>query len=159
VIALLVLGGGGAGVYFLTKDKGDANTGAQETSQPRPNDSNGSGPIDDTPPEQNRGSIDPAGVQQAYIEAYEAKQFSDVVNSACDAYKKKFGTNTRDLESKLEPYEVKATADGTPKVTGGNAIASIDLELTKDGETKTSKVKIKIVKESGKWKYCGDGEA
>ncbi len=160
VIAVLVLGGGGAGVYFLTKNKGDdANTGAQE-NQPRPNDSNGSGPIDDKPaPEQSGGSTDPAGVQQAYVEAYETKQFDDVVNSACDAYKKKFGTNTQDLETKLAPYDIKATADGKPEVTGGTATATIDLELTKDGETKTPKIKIKIVKESGKWKFCGEGEA
>jgi hypothetical protein len=162
VIALLVLGGGGAGVYYFLTKGDDKDTGATEDrpDQPRPNDSNGSGPIDDKPAEQqNGGSTDPAGVQQAYIEAYESKRFSDVVNSACEAYKKRFGTNTTDLETKLAPYDIKASADGTPTVSGGTATANIDLELTKNGETKTPKIKIKIVKESGKWKFCGEGES
>lgn len=164
VIALLVLGGGGAGVYFLTKNKNSDNTTAatdnKQDNTPRPNESNGSGPIsDDKPPQPTGGSSDPAGVQQAYIDAYESKRFDDVLNSACDAYKKKFGTNTKDLETQLAPYDIKATADGKPEVTGGTATAKINLELTKDGETKTPKIKIKIVKESGKWKFCGEGEA
>jgi len=98
-------------------------------------------------------------VQQAYIQAYESKQFGSVVATACDAYKKKFGTDTSDLEKQLAPYDIKATADGEPTVDGGTATAKINLELTKGADTKRPKIQIKIVKESGSWKFCGEGTA
>lgn len=166
LVALLVLGGGGAGVYFLTKNKDDksadsasgdgANTTTSRTSTSGPSTSAG----DDTATEPApKGSDSPTGVQQAYIEAYQSKQFAGVVASACDAYRKKFGTDTTDLEKQLAPYEIKATADGAPEVDGATATAKIDLELTRGAEIKKPKIKIKIVKESGTWKFCGEGEA
>jgi hypothetical protein len=162
VIAVLVLGGGGAGAYFLFKKKDDSSTSAnQQNNAPRPNDRNGSNPGDEAnqpPKEPTSGESDPSGVQQAYIEAYESKNFESVLNSACDAYKKKFGTSTTELEKQLAPYDIKATADGEPEVAGATAVAKINLEMTKGSETRKPKIQIKIVKESGKWKFCGEGE-
>jgi hypothetical protein len=165
LVALLVLGGGGTAVYFLTKKKDDtsnsaSNNGNQQTDSAKPKpteDKNANGETTTEPPA--KGSDTPAEVQQAYIEAYQNKQFGSVVASACDAYKKKFGTDTTDLEKQLAPYDIKATADGAPSVDGASATALIDLELTKGAETKKPKIKIKIVKESGSWKFCGEGEA
>ena len=164
LVALLVLGGGGAGVYFLTKKKDDTSNSASNntqttTTQPDPTspDDTASPSTSETP--SSKGSDTPAGVQEAYIAAYESKKFGSVVASACDAYKKKFGTDTTDLEKQLADYDIKATADGAPEVDGGTATAKINLELTKGAETKTPKIKIKIVKESGSWKFCGEGEA
>lgn len=170
LVALLVLGGGGTAVYFLTKKKDDNSNSASNnqpgdntsTSSPRTSGSQGGSSGDTSSEEQTpspRGSDSPAEVQQAYIAAYEAKRFTNVVNSACDAYKKKFGTDTTDLEKQLAPYDIKATADGTPQVDGSTATAKINLELTKGSETKKPKIQIKIVKESGSWKFCGEGEA
>lgn len=167
LVALLVLGGGGAAVYFLTKKKDDSTTSASgnqsgntstagPTSSGSPDSSDDTKSPTDTPT--GRGADSPAEVQQAYIEAYESKKFGPVVNSACDAYKKKFGTDTTDLEKQLEPYDIKASADGAPEVAGSTATAKINLQLTKGTETKTPKIKIKIVKESGSWKFCGEGE-
>jgi hypothetical protein len=168
LVALLVLGGGGTAVYFLTKKKDDSSTSASNnqpgnTNTSSPKTSGGQGGSDDTTsasePPSGRGSDSPDEVQQAYIAAYESKKFGPVVNSACDAYKKKFGTDTTDLEKQLAPYDIKATADGTPSVDGSTATAKINLELTKGSETKKPKIQIKIVKESGSWKFCGEGEA
>ena len=173
LVALLVLGGGGAAVYFLTK-KSDDNSNSASNNQP--GGSGGSGGSTPTSGGQGggnggsetssseetpspRGSDSPAEVQQAYIQAYESKKFTSVVDSACDAYKKKFGTDTTDLEKQLAPYDIKATADGSPQVDGSTATAKINLELTKGAETKKPKIQIKIVKESGSWKFCGEGEA
>ena len=157
VIAVLVLGGAGTAIYFVTKkdDPATTSTGNQGEARPQPPNNGG----DDQPPEEPPGADDPAEVQQAYIQAYERKQFSGVVNAACEAYKKKFGTDTTDLEKQLAPYDIKATADGEPEVSGASATARIDLELTRGAEIKKPKIKIKIVKESGKWKFCGEGEA
>jgi hypothetical protein len=156
VIAVLVLGGAGTAIYFLT-NKSDKNNSSSDgasgtTSQSPPSD-------ETTTKDSNAGADSPAKVQQAYIQAYQSKQFTSVVESACKAYKDKFGTDTTELEKTLAPYDIKATADGDPQVTGSSATALIDLSLTKDGETKTPKIKIKIVKESGSWKFCGEGEA
>jgi hypothetical protein len=157
LVALLVLGGGGASVYLLTKKK-DNTSNSAPPGQQTPGNTTSSEPTDDnssTPPPNDT----PASVQQAYIEAYESKKFGSVVGGACDAYKEKFGTSTADLEKRLAPYDMKATADGTPEVNGGTASAKIDLELTKGAETKKTKIKIKIIKERGSWKFCGEGEA
>ncbi|MCA1845884.1 MAG: hypothetical protein LC792_22385 [Actinobacteria bacterium] len=158
VIAVLVLGGAGTAIYFLTKNKdNNASGGSSQQTSSQPSDSR---PSDDPTSKANSGGADsPDQVQQAYIEAYQSKQFGSVVESACKAYKDKFGTNTTELEQQLAPYDIKATADGEPEVTGSTATAKIDLELTKGGETKKPKIKIKIVKESGSWKFCGEGEA
>jgi hypothetical protein len=154
VVALLVLGGAGAAIYFLTKDDKSNSAGSTpQTTAPKA--------TDDRPSETKakESSNTPESVQQAYIDAYESKSFSTVVDSACQAYKEKFGTDTAELEQQLAPYDITATAAGDPKVTGTSATARIDLELTKGAETKTPKIEIKIVKEGGQWRFCGEGEA
>ena len=161
LVALLVLGGGGASVYLLTKKKDDPSNSAStnQTGTPKPTATSNDDSTSTSETPNSKGSDTPDGVQQAYIAAYESKKFGSVVASACDAYKKKFGTDTADLEKQLADYDIKATADGTPQVDGGTATAKINLELTKGAETKKPKIQIKIVKESGSWKFCGEGEA
>jgi hypothetical protein len=135
VIAVLVLGGAGTGLYFLVKndDKGD-NTG-------------------------NRAD-DPSTVTAAYIEAYQTKSFGSVVNNACKAYKEKWGTQTTQLERRLRQFDVKATADGEPDVSGSSATAKIDIELIKDGRTEQRhKIEITMSKEDGAWRFCGENAA
>jgi flagellar basal body-associated protein FliL len=158
VVAVLLLAGAGAGVWFLTKgDKGQNSASTEnKTSNPAPGGQDDSGGGTTTA----GGSADPAAVQQAYMLAYETKQFAPVLNSACDAYKKKFGTSTAELDKQLAPYDrITAEADGQPEVTGNSATAKINLELTRGSEVRHPKIKIKIVKESGTWKFCGEGQA
>jgi hypothetical protein len=164
VVAVLVLGGAGTAIFFLTGGDDNPNSADPGTSQANPPGPAGDdgGNDGDSPPPAGSGEGDsdsPEAVQRAYIDAYESKQFTSVVESACAAYKDKFGTDTSRLESQLAPYDIKATADGEPDVTGSEAIAKIDLELTKGSETKPAKIRIKIVKEAGKWRFCGEGEA
>jgi hypothetical protein len=156
VVAVLLLGGAGAGVYFLTKGDRGQNSASSDnkTSNPAPggqDDTGGSTTVN--------GSADPAAVQRAYIQAYQTKQFASVLSAACDAYKKKFGTGTTELDKQLAPYDrITAEADGLPEVTGNSATAKINLELTRGSEIRHPKIKIKIVKESGTWKFCGEGQ-
>src|SRR5207249_2476423 len=110
VIAVLVLGGAGAAIFFLTKGDDKGNNAA-----PASGGDDRSATTKSTPPSEDKPKeTSPADVQQAYIEAYESKKFSAVVESACKAYKDKFGTDTSELEKQLEPYDIKATADGEP---------------------------------------------
>jgi hypothetical protein len=135
VIAVLVLGGAGPGIYFLIKgdDKGDNNG--------------------------NRAD-GPSAVTAAYIEAYETKSFGSVVNNACKAYKEKWGTQTTQLERRLRQFDVKATADGQPDVSGSTATAKIDIELIKDGRTEQRhKIQITMSREDGAWRFCGENAA
>ncbi|HEU5474816.1 MAG TPA: hypothetical protein VFV67_29585 [Actinophytocola sp.] len=157
LVAVLVIGGAATTIFLMTRDSGGTGSSASpntETAGPEEDDGN-------DPPSRTEDAPtnSPAAVQQAYIDAYESKQFSTVVESACQAYKDKFGTDTSKLEKQLEPYDIKAENAGDPEVTGNTATALIDLELTKDGETKTPHIKIKIVKEGGQWRFCGEGEA
>lgn len=154
VIAVLVLGGAGTAIFFLTKKKDEPSSSSQGGGGSTSQTTTSGKPSD--PPVSKDG---PEKVQQAYVDAYESKQFSSVVANACKAYKDKFGTDTSQLEQQLAPYDITAKAEGDPEVTGNTATALIDLELTKDGQTKPAKIKIKIVKESGSWKFCGEGEA
>jgi flagellar basal body-associated protein FliL len=157
VVAVLLLGGAGAGVWFLTKgDKGQNSASSDnKPGNPAPGGQDDSGGTTTTA----SGSADPAAVQRAYILAYQTKQFAPVLNSACDAYKKKFGTSTTELDKQLAPYDrITAEADGQPEVTGNSATAKINLELTRGTEIRHPKIKIKIVKESGSWKFCGEGQ-
>lgn len=131
LVAVLVLGGAGAAIYFVTT--GDDASG----------DSAKNGP---------------SAVTEAYIEAYETKSFGSVVNSACSAYKEKHGTQTTKLEQTLRPYDIKAKAEGEPDVSGSTATAKIELELTKDGKTERPKIQITIVKEAGEWRFCGENK-
>src|SRR5206468_167989 len=106
--------------------------GNDSSTKPKPTGSSGTS-SEDTASQapSGKGWDTPDAVQQAYIDAYQSKKFDTVVSGACDAYKQKFGTDTADLEKQLAPYDIKATADGTPEVDGGTATAKIDLELTK----------------------------
>lgn len=151
VIALLVLGGGGLTVFFLAKDD---SGGAAVPGTSQPGGQNPGGDDGSAPPTEDS----PTAVQRAYIEAYEAKRFTSIVESACRAYKDRFGTDTKELERRLRTFDVKATADGEPTVDGTSAVARIDLELTQGSETKPTKIQIKIIKESGRWRFCGEGE-
>lgn len=169
VVAVLVVGGAGTAIFLLIKG-GDNKSNTATDNTPKATGA-GTKPSDDrepsdksTPSSKRTGSngeqaSGPTEVQQAYINAYESKDFDPVVNSACKAYKEKFGTDTTKLEDQLAPFDIKATADGEPEMSGSSALAKIDLELTKGSETKAAKIKIKIVKESGEWKFCGEDEA
>lgn len=161
VIALLVLGGAGVGVYFLTKDSGNTTAGPEQTSSAAPPETETSQRTT-TSRRTTSSAPDTAGPQEvvdAYVRAYETKQFSSVTTQACDAYKKKYGTDTTELEGKLADFDITAKASGEPKVTGSSATAEIDLTLTKGTESKDASIRIKIVKESGDWKFCGEEAA
>ncbi len=75
-------------------------------------------------------------------------------------YRRKYGTDTSDLEQTLAPYDITATADGEPNVIGDTATANIDLELVaEDGTTEQPHIYIKIIDEDGEWRFCGEGPA
>lgn len=176
LIVLLVVGGGGVALFVLNKDddKPNASTNTtDETSQsesPSEDETAASEDADeptrdeDEDPTGSNGesgdaSNSPEDVRQAYMDAYENKSFSAVVNNACDAYKEEYGTDTSELEQQLEPFEITATASGEPEVTGSTARADIDLELTQGGTSRPANIFIKIVEEDGEWRFCGEGEA
>jgi hypothetical protein len=163
LIVLLVVGGGGVAVWVLTKgdDKntasGDPSSSAAPTTDTEP-----TGPTETeetTTEETNTASNTPDDVRQAYMTAYENKDFTSVVASSCAAYKTKYGTDTSSLEKTLSQYDIKATADGEPKVNGNTATADIKLELSAGGTTEKPTIFIKIVEEDGEWRFCGEGEA
>jgi hypothetical protein len=129
VVALLVLGGAGVGLYFLTRDKGTVKAGS------------------------------PEAVRDAYIRAYETNDFGPVLRDACQAYKKEYGTNASNLERELERYDVSAKAWGPPELNGDAANAYIDLELARRGEVERPRIVIHVVKETGKWRFCGEERA
>jgi hypothetical protein len=173
VIAVLVLGGGGVATYFLTKDSGNSSNDASSDRTNR-NDSNNTGsdesPSDDASSDRDQdqesdksdASNTPDDVRDDYMAAYENKDFADVVDSACRAYKTKFGTDTSELETKLEGYDISASPDGEAEIDSEHpdtATAKIDLTLVGDGETQEPKILIKIVQESGEWRFCGEGTA
>ncbi|SDI05964.1 hypothetical protein SAMN05192558_101818 [Actinokineospora alba] len=163
-IAVLVLGGGGAAAYFLTKGDDKPSTAApasSESSKPEPSESDKPKPTKSTKPGTDTGNAaSPEDIVTAYIAAYEKKDFSTVTAEACEPYKKKYGTDTSSLEDKLSKYEVKGTAKGDPEVKGSVATAEIDLVLTPEtGEPKPAHIRIKIVKEDGVWRFCGEETA
>jgi hypothetical protein len=161
LIVLLVLGGGGVATYVLL-NKDDKQQTADESKKNTPSS-------EDQPTEESTQTSDgdggggasntPDDVRTAYMEAYESKSFADVVNSACAAYKSKYGTDTTSLEKQLAPFEITATASGEPDVNGNTATADINLELSNAGTTEKPKIFIKIVEEDGQWRFCGEGEA
>jgi hypothetical protein len=167
-IAVLLLGGGGTALYFLTRgdDRPDASPDqtSESSGKNTPSDDNSS---DDASPDRDptQGSDDgdatntPEDVRDEYMAAYENKYFSDVVDDACAAYKKKFGTDTSSLEDELAPYDITAVPNGDPEVTGRSATAKIDLTLSSGETTKEPKILIKIVEERGQWRFCGEGKA
>jgi hypothetical protein len=172
-IIVLVLAGGGLATYFLTKsdDKPSDSASSERSSG---NSAKDTGSDDSTSGDkssdrdQGQGGNDsdasntPDDVRDDYMAAYENNDFADVVNNACSAYKKKFGTDTSDLEGKLQDYSITATPDGDVDVDSKNpdtASAKIDLVLAGPEETQDAKILIKIVDESGKWRFCGEDEA
>jgi cytoskeletal protein RodZ len=164
LIVLLVLGGGGVAVWVLTKGD-DKNNASDEKPPPASNNPS----TDQSEPETTDETTEttdgddatntPDDVREAYMTAYENKSFSEVVDSACAAYKAKYGTDTSSLEKTLQPYEITATADGEPDVNGNTATANIKLELSQSGTTERPTIFIKIVEEDGEWRFCGEGEA
>lgn len=169
-IVVLVLAGGGVATYFLTKS--DSNNASSD----RPNggdtgsDHGSTNPSDDASSDRNQGqggtdsnaSNTPDDVRDDYMAAYENNDFADVVNNACRAYKQKFGTDTSELEGKLKDYDITATPDGDVEVDSKNpdtATAKIDLTLAGSDTSKDAKIMIKIVDETGKWRFCGEGQA
>ena len=129
LVAVLVLGGVGTGLYFLTRDKGTVKAGS---------------------PEQ---------VRDDYIRAYETNDFEPVLREACQAYKKEYGTDAARLENRLERYDVSAKAWGPPEVSDDSATAYIDLELARRGDVERPRIVIQVVKETGKWRFCGEEPA
>ncbi len=170
IIALLVLGGGGVATYFLTKGGDDPKKDASSEQSNR-DDSKDTGsdesPSDDASPDRDQedepdSSNTPDDVRDDYMAAYENKDFADVVDNACRAYKTKFGTDTSELETKLADYDISASPDGEVEIDDqhpDSATAKIDLTLVGDGQTQEPKILIKIVQESGQWRFCGEGSA
>jgi hypothetical protein len=175
-IVALVLAGGGVATYFLTKsddntsDRASSERSSEPTSNDTGSDDGSSGSSEDASPDrdQGQGSDDssatnsPDDVRDDYMTAYENNDFADVVNDSCGAYKRKFGTDTSDLETKLQDFVITATADGDVDVDGEDpdtATAKIDLVLEGPEQTQDAKILIKIVEENGKWRFCGEDEA
>ncbi len=162
LIVLLVLGGGGVAIFVLTKgdDKNNAaDDKATTSSADEPTDTTGETTEETTDDNPSGATNTPDDVRDAYMQAYESKSFTSVVDSACAAYKSKYGTDTSSLEKTLEPYDITATANGEPDVNGNTATANIDLELAQGGTTEKPSIFIKIVEEDGEWRFCGEGEA
>ncbi|MBC6450612.1 hypothetical protein [Actinokineospora xionganensis] len=160
-IAVLVLGGAGVGVFFLTKggDKPPAAAPATSEANPDPSETDKPSGTKSTKPADGPASS-PGDIVDAYVTAYEEKDFAAVTAQACAPYKNKYGTDTSTLEEKLSKYEVKGTAKGEPEVKGSVATAEIDLTLTPEtGEAKDAHIRIKIVKEDGVWRFCGEEPA
>lgn len=170
IIALLVLGGGGIATYFLTKggneSKNDAsseqtNRGASKNTGSDETPSDDASP-DRDPEDESDASNTPDDVRDDYMAAYENKDFADVVDNACRAYKTKFGTDTSELEDQLADYDISASPDGDVEIDDrhpDSATAKIDLKLVGGGQTQEPKILIKIVQESGQWRFCGEGSA
>ncbi|MGH3861363.1 hypothetical protein [Actinokineospora sp.] len=162
-IAVLLLGGAGAAVFFLTKgdDKPTASAPASSAAKPEPSGTDQPTDTKSTKPKaEPTGAGSPQEIVDAYIAAYQDKDFSAVTAEACEAYKNKYGTDTTSLEAKLSKFEVKGTAKGEPEVKGSVATAQIDLALTPEtGEPKDAHIRIKIIKEDGAWRFCGEEPA
>ncbi|MGW5054098.1 hypothetical protein [Actinokineospora sp. NPDC004072] len=148
-MAVLLVGGTGVGVYFLTRDSGFNAAGGP------------SAPVTTAPAESDDApaGAGPDAVVDDYIAAYESKSFGAVTDQACKAYKKKYGTNTAQLEDQLAKYEISGSAKGAPQIRGDVATARIALELSGDGDVKNVEIEIKIVKEDGEWRFCGEETA
>ena len=172
VIALLVLGGGGVATYFLTKDNGTSNDASSDRSNrdnskdtrsdETPSDDASSDRDQDQESDDSDATNSPDDVRDDYMAAYENKDFADVVDNACRAYKTKFGTDTSELETKLDGYDISAAPDGEAEIDNEHpdtATAKIDLKLVGNGQTEEPKILIKIVQESGQWRFCGEGTA
>jgi hypothetical protein len=172
-IAVMVLGGGGVATYFLTKgdDEPTGNASSERSSEAGSEDTGSddrAGADASSDRDQDQGSDEsdasntPDDVRDDYMAAYENKDFGDVVDSACTAYKDKFGVDTSGLEDKLADYDISATPDGDAEIDDKHpdaATAKIDLKLVGNGRTQEPKILIKIVREDGKWRFCGEDAA
>ncbi|MGX7828358.1 hypothetical protein ACTG9Q_25035 [Actinokineospora sp. 24-640] len=147
-IAVLLVGGVGAGVYFLTREAGPTMSA----------DSTAPGPASTSEAEQEP-AVGPEAVVEEYITAYETKSFAAVTEEACAAYKKKYGMNTAQLESQLAKYAITGTAQGAPVIKDEVATARIALELADGADVNNVDIEIKIVKEDGEWRFCGEETA
>ncbi|GAA4421189.1 hypothetical protein ACFQV2_16105 [Actinokineospora soli] len=147
LMATLLLGGVGVGVYFLTRDPGEGAAAAPTTTRTT------------APPSQDDSGPGPEALVEEYITAWETKSFAAVTAEACGAYKKKYGTDTAKLEAELAKYEITGTADGEPEVKGDVATARIALKLKSGADVKDVDIEIKIVKEDGEWRFCGEETA
>jgi hypothetical protein len=162
LIVLLVVGGGGVAIWVLTKgdDNNTASGDPSSTAAPTPESDPTEPTTEETTTEETSTATNtPDDVRQAYMTAYENKDFTSVVASSCAAYKSKYGTDTSSLEKTLSQYDITATAAGEPKVNGNTATADIKLELSAGGTTEKPTIFIKIVEEDGEWRFCGEGEA
>lgn len=175
-IVALVLAGGGVATYFLTKsddsasDRASSERSSESASNDTGSDDGNSTPSDDASSDRDQGQGDedsdssntPDDVRDDYMAAYENNDFTDVVKNSCGAYKRKFGTDTSDLETRLQDYVITATADGDVDVDSDNpdtATAKIDLVLEGPEQTQDAKILIKIIEENGRWRFCGEDEA
>jgi hypothetical protein len=169
-IVAIVLGGGGVATYFLTR--GDDNPSSERSNDSASDDTGSDDGSSDSSADtssdrdQNNAGSDasnsPDDVRDDYMAAYENKDFGDVVTNACAAYKKKFGVDTSSLENDLADFDITAIPDGDIEVDEQNpdtATAKIDLTLVGEEETHEPKILIKIVEESGKWRFCGEEKA
>lgn len=147
-IAVLLVGGVAAGVYFLTREAGP--TVSSHSPAPGPATTSEAGAEPTTGPEV---------VVEEYITAYETKSFAAVTREACAAYKKKYGMDTSQLESQLAKYTITGSAQGEPVVKDEVATARIALELADGADVNTVDIEIKIVKEDGEWRFCGEETA
>lgn len=153
LMAVLLLGGIGFGFYFLSRDSGGSQADAPPAPPPAPTTTTAS---DANEPGSGAG---PAAIVEEYITAYETKSFAAVTNQACRAYKKKYGTDTAPLENQLERYTITGAAQGDPEVKGDVATARIALQLNSETDVKNVDIEIKIVKEDGEWRFCGEETA
>jgi hypothetical protein len=99
----------------------------------------------------------PDGVREAYMAAYENHDFGAVVGDACSTYKREFGMDTSTLEQNTRPFQITATAVGEPAFRGNAATANIDLDLSRAGTSERVPIFIRMEKEDGVWRFCGEG--
>jgi hypothetical protein len=105
----------------------------------------------------SRSANSPEGVREAYITAYENHDFGEAVGNACASYKREFGTDASVLEENIRPFEINATAVGEPALRGDVATADIDLDLSQGGNRERARIFIRVEKEDGVWRFCGEG--
>ena len=149
VVVLLVLGGVGAATAALMTDQADQPAAADPAAQAAQSAQPASVPESEAGAEQ---------VRQTYMTAYETKNFAPLVGTACTAYQAKYGTDTAETEKQLAPFTIAATPVGAPRVTGGSATAQVALKFSRTGGgAKDTTVTMRLVVESGQWRFCGEG--
>lgn len=155
LMSVLLLGGAAVGVYFFVRDSG----GEQSDAAPTPTTAPPTTAPTTTDPADGEPVAGPAAIVEEYITAYETKSFAAVTGEACKAYKRRYGTDTAQLENQLARYTITGSAQGEPEVKGDVATARIALELNSEADVKNVDIEIKIVKEDGEWRFCGEETA